>query len=50
MPDHNGGTGGSSIGKDDRHGPLPVLLFVLTAVTGLVDAVSYLQVVCSWRT
>ena len=27
----------------DRHGPLPSLLFVLTAVTGLVDAVSYLQ-------
>jgi uncharacterized membrane protein YoaK (UPF0700 family) len=27
----------------DRHGPLPTLLFVLTAVTGLVDAVSYLQ-------
>jgi uncharacterized membrane protein YoaK (UPF0700 family) len=27
----------------DRHGPLPGLLFVLTAVTGLVDAVSYLQ-------
>jgi uncharacterized membrane protein YoaK (UPF0700 family) len=29
--------------KDDRHGPLPALLFVLTAITGLVDAVSYLQ-------
>jgi len=43
MPDLNGGTGGAAIGKDDRHGPLPVLLFVLTAVTGLVDAVSYLQ-------
>ena len=28
---------------EDRHGPLPRLLFVLTAVTGLVDAVSYLQ-------
>src|ERR1700752_2585330 len=28
---------------EDRHGPLPSLLFVLTAVTGLVDAVSYLQ-------
>jgi uncharacterized membrane protein YoaK (UPF0700 family) len=27
---------------DDRHGPLPALLLVLTAVTGLVDAVSYL--------
>jgi uncharacterized membrane protein YoaK (UPF0700 family) len=30
-------------GQEDRHGPLPALLFVLTAVTGLVDAVSYLQ-------
>jgi len=29
--------------QEDRHGPLPALLFVLTAVTGLVDAVSYLQ-------
>jgi uncharacterized membrane protein YoaK (UPF0700 family) len=29
--------------EDDRHGPLPVLLLVLTAVTGLVDAVSYLK-------
>jgi uncharacterized membrane protein YoaK (UPF0700 family) len=27
---------------DDRHGPLPLLLLVLTAVTGLLDAVSYL--------
>jgi uncharacterized membrane protein YoaK (UPF0700 family) len=26
---------------DSRHGPLPALLLVLTAVTGLVDAVSY---------
>ena len=29
--------------QENRHGPLPALLFVLTAVTGLVDAVSYLQ-------
>src|ERR1700680_1348400 len=29
--------------KDDRHRPLPPLLFVLTIVTGLVDAVSYLK-------
>src|ERR1700682_1422136 len=29
--------------KDDRHGPLPLLLLVLTMVTGLVDAVSYLK-------
>jgi uncharacterized membrane protein YoaK (UPF0700 family) len=28
---------------DDREGPLPALLLVLTGVTGLVDAVSYLQ-------
>src|SRR5712692_3603246 len=28
---------------DDRDGPLPALLLVLTAVTGLVDAVSYLK-------
>jgi uncharacterized membrane protein YoaK (UPF0700 family) len=28
--------------KGDRHGPLPPLLLVLTVVTGLVDAVSYL--------
>jgi uncharacterized membrane protein YoaK (UPF0700 family) len=27
----------------DRHGPLPGLLLALTAVTGLVDAVSYLK-------
>lgn len=29
--------------RDERHGPLPALLFVLTIVTGLVDAVSYLR-------
>src|SRR5271170_80240 len=28
---------------DERHGPLPTLLFVLTMVTGLVDSVSYLK-------
>ncbi|WP_066948774.1 YoaK family protein [Streptomyces lushanensis] len=28
--------------KGDRHGPLPPLMLALTAVTGLVDAVSYL--------
>jgi uncharacterized membrane protein YoaK (UPF0700 family) len=28
--------------RDPRHGPLPPLLVLLTAVTGLVDAVSYL--------
>ena len=29
--------------RDDRHGPLPPLLLILTTVTGLVDAVSYLR-------
>jgi uncharacterized membrane protein YoaK (UPF0700 family) len=29
--------------RDDRHGPLPALLLVLTFVTGLVDAVSFLK-------
>jgi uncharacterized membrane protein YoaK (UPF0700 family) len=29
--------------RDERHGPLPAMLFVLTMVTGLVDAVSYLK-------
>jgi uncharacterized membrane protein YoaK (UPF0700 family) len=33
----------TSVEMDDRHGPLPALLLVLTAVTGLVDAVSYLK-------
>ncbi|MCC8455694.1 YoaK family protein [Streptomyces rochei] len=28
--------------KDDPHGPLPPLMLVLTVVTGLIDAVSYL--------
>lgn len=28
--------------RDERHGPLPALLLVLTVITGLVDAVSYL--------
>ena len=30
-------------GRDSRDGPLPPLLLVLTIVTGLVDAASYLQ-------
>jgi len=30
-------------GKDDKHGPLPRLLLVLTVVTGVVDAVSFLK-------
>lgn len=29
--------------NDDRHGSLPALLLVLTMVTGLVDAISYLK-------
>lgn len=29
--------------RDERHGPLPALLLVLTIVTGLVDAISYLK-------
>jgi uncharacterized membrane protein YoaK (UPF0700 family) len=29
--------------NDPRHGPLPALLLVLTVLTGLVDAVSYLR-------
>ena len=32
-----------AIMKDDRYGPLPALLLVLTMVTGIVDAVSYLK-------
>ena len=28
--------------RDPRHGPLPPLLVLLTVITGLVDAVSYL--------
>jgi len=31
-----------NIDLDDKHGPLPLLLLLLTVVTGLVDAVSYL--------
>lgn len=34
---------GLSPGGDARHGPLPPLLVLLTVVTGLVDAVSYLD-------
>jgi uncharacterized membrane protein YoaK (UPF0700 family) len=32
-----------TLAQDARHGPLPQLLIVLTVVTGLVDAVSYLK-------
>jgi len=31
------------LSRDDKHGPLPPLLLILTFVTGLVDAVSYLK-------
>ena len=34
---------GDAYWKDEHHGPLPALLIVLTMVTGLVDAVSYLR-------
>jgi uncharacterized membrane protein YoaK (UPF0700 family) len=34
---------GGTFLQDARHGPLPLLLIVLTVVTGLVDAVSYLK-------
>jgi uncharacterized membrane protein YoaK (UPF0700 family) len=34
---------GSFFLQDERHGPLPAFLMVLTMVTGLVDAVSYLN-------
>jgi len=36
-------TGTMSFLHDERHGPLVPLLLVLTAITGLVDAISYLQ-------
>jgi uncharacterized membrane protein YoaK (UPF0700 family) len=32
-----------SLMRDERHGPLPLLLLVLTIVTGLVDAISILK-------
>jgi len=34
---------GGTLTQDARHGPLPLLLVVLTVVTGMVDAVSYLK-------
>jgi len=40
LPD---GPDGRTLAQDARHGPLPLLLIVLTVVTGLVDAVSYLE-------
>src|SRR3977135_1924943 len=35
--------GAMGLGRDERHGPLPALLLLPTVVTGLVDAVSYLE-------
>jgi hypothetical protein len=32
-----------TLAQDARHGPLPLLLIVLTVVTGVVDAVSYFK-------
>jgi uncharacterized membrane protein YoaK (UPF0700 family) len=43
MPIPARATGSVVFWRDDRHGPLPLLLLVLTMVTGLVDAVSYLK-------
>ena len=34
---------GGTLAQDARHGPLPLLLIVLTVVTGVVDAVSYFK-------
>jgi uncharacterized membrane protein YoaK (UPF0700 family) len=39
----NAGAAAAVSWRDERHGPLPALLLVLTMVTGLVDAVSYLN-------
>ena len=43
MPDPQSIPDGGTWAQDPRHGPLPLLLIVLTVVTGLVDAVSYLK-------
>ena len=40
---HVPGASTPGVFRDQRHGPLPALLFVLTVFTGLVDAVSYLK-------
>lgn len=42
MPDSPGAVA-TGLFRDERHGPLPALLLVLTGVTGLVDAVSFLK-------
>ena len=43
MQSANSIVGVATLTQDARHGPLPLLLIVLTVVTGLVDAVSYLK-------
>ncbi len=43
MPSPQSIPDGGTLAQDARHGPLPLLLIVLTVVTGLVDAVSYLK-------
>jgi len=43
MPSINSAGDVGTLVQDARHGPLPLLLIVLTIVTGLVDAVSYLK-------
>ena len=40
---HSPGAVATGLLWDERHGPLPALLLVLTGVTGLVDAVSFLK-------
>ena len=42
MP-HSPGVAAPALLRDERHGPLPALLLVLTGVTGVVDAVSFLK-------
>jgi uncharacterized membrane protein YoaK (UPF0700 family) len=43
MPSPDSKAAGGLLAGDTRHGPLPLLLLVLTFVTGVVDAVSYLK-------
>jgi len=43
MPDPTSLAERATFSQDPRHGPLPTLLLVLTVVTGIVDAVSYLK-------
>jgi uncharacterized membrane protein YoaK (UPF0700 family) len=42
-PDYRSGMTMFPMANDPKHGPLPVLLILLTMVTGLVDAVSYFK-------